>query len=109
MEYKEMLTCPFCGGGIEVDDRTVTVGHGEYVDKAYVKCLQCHATGPVIDNWDYPKLSREERMTKAVEEWNKRREPKVVQECKVNSWYHYCRYGTSNDCNGCPTYEKYTV
>jgi len=66
--------CPFCGCMPEklnlVTD--LSCAYTDDMNKAYVKCPSCKATGPIVDFWRGPKEYNDMCLNSAITEWNNR-------------------------------------
>lgn len=70
--------CPFCKGQSEVKHDRECWGHGDYVDKTYVRCSSCGACGGTVYDREIP--NKDMRTIAAVQKWNTRKPVEDVLE-----------------------------
>ena len=70
MEYRDVKSCPLCGGYSRLRPKSKTIVQQEQRLTCYVECVVCHCRGPrfLLDEFESPSVARD----KAVGAWNTR-------------------------------------
>lgn len=65
----KLKRCPFCGGQGKIEESRQCLGHGEYIEYTYVRCIECGSEGRHCSDREYGVCAK----LMAADFWNKRK------------------------------------